>query len=224
LHHGPEPAERRPRSLHPLVRAGFIEYDRVIFFSDAVFAIAITLLAINLRVFHSGGVVGSAHDLHEALPSIFAFGISFLVIGFFWIAHHGIFRYIVAVDRRLIAMNLAFLGVIAFLPYPTNLLSASVLTAAVVFYAGCCALAGLLQAAIWWYASRPSADLADPEAQQVRTLFLARILRVPAVFLLSIPIAFPAPRQAPFVWLLIAVSGRLITRFWPQRKEPEKVP
>jgi len=205
------------------VRAGFIEYDRVIFFSDAVFAIAITLLAINLRVSH-GKHVGSAHDLHGAIQSISGFAISFLVIAIFWMGHHTVFRFITAVDRRLMALNLAFLAVIAFLPYPTSVLSASKLTASVIFYATCCALAGLLEAATWIYATRPDAGLADPDAQPVRMLYLVRMLRVPVVFLLSMPVAIKAPREAPFVWLLIPASSSLINRFWPLREQPEKVP
>lgn len=218
LRHRPEAAERRLPALHPVVRAGFIEYDRVIFFSDAVFAIAITLLAVNLHVPRTGNV-GSAHDLHEAIPSIFGFAISFLVIAFFWIGHHGVFRFVVALDRRLIALNLAFLGLIAFLPYPTDLLSASKASAAVIFYATCCALAGLTQVAIWLYATRPSSGLASQDAGTVRTFFLLRMVRVPIVFLASIPVAIAAPRYAPFIWLLIWISGSLINRFW-HRHEP----
>jgi len=217
--HGPEPIDRKLPSLHPVVRAGFIEYDRVIFFSDAVFAIAITLLAVNLHVPRTGNI-GSAHDLHQAIPAIFGFAISFLVIAFFWIGHHGVFRFVVALDRRLIALNLAFLSVIAFLPYPTDLLSASSASAAVIFYATCCALAGLLQAGIWLYATRPSSDLTSQDAAPARTFFLLRMLRVPVVFLASIPVAIAAPRYAPFVWLLIWVTGSLIKRFWRARSQP----
>jgi uncharacterized membrane protein len=216
--HQPEPAPRRVPSLHPLVRAGFIEYDRVIFFSDAVFAIAITLLAVNLRVPKTANV-GSAHDLREAIPSIFGFVISFVVIAFFWIGHHGVFRFIVAIDRRLIALNLAFLGVIAFLPYPTALLSASSAPAAVIFYAACCAGGGLILAVIWTYATRPDCGLVGPEAQPVRKLFL---LRIPLIFLMSIPVAIAFPKQAPYVWLLIWMSGSLINRFWPQPEAAEE--
>ncbi len=86
---------------------------RIIFFSDAVFAIAITLLAVNLRV-PSGGGGGSADELSKAIPGIFGFAISFAVIAFFWLGHHAMFRYITAVDRPLIALNLVFLGTIAF--------------------------------------------------------------------------------------------------------------
>lgn len=219
--HRPESAGGKLASLHPIARAGFIEYDRVLFFSDAVFAIAITLLAINLRA-PSKGSVGSAHQLHAAIPAIYSFGISFLVIAFFWVGHHGIFRYVVAFDRRLIALNLAFLGVIAFLPYPTALLSASDLPASVIFYACCCALAGALEAAIWLYATRPGAELAAADAAPLRGYYLLRTVRVPVVFLLSIPVAIAVPRQAPYFWLLIAVSGALINRFWrpPEAASP----
>ena len=91
-----EPApEQRHRELlrYPLARSGFMEYDRVLFFSDAVFAIAITLLAVTLHVPETlGHGLRAGRALHEALPSIVGFWISFAVIGLFWLGHHGIFR------------------------------------------------------------------------------------------------------------------------------------
>jgi uncharacterized membrane protein len=218
--HGPEPAQGST-PWRQLARAGFIEYDRVIFFSDAVFAIAITLLAINLH--RSAGGEVSAHEISQAIPRIVGFVISFVVIAFFWLAHHGIFRYVVALDRTLIAMNLAFLAMIAFLPYPTDLLSSSTTTTtpSVVFYATCCALAGLAEAGFWLYATRSSAGLASPAAGPVRIPILVRLLRVPAVFVLSIPIAFAAPQIAPFIWLLIWISGTLLRRFRPLPGGPD---
>lgn len=206
-----------------LARSGFIEYDRVIFFSDAVFAIAITLLAVNLRV-PDAGSVGSAHELSKAIPGIFGFAISFAVIAFFWIGHHAMFRYITAVDGPLIALNLVLLGTVAFLPYPTDLLSASsAQSAAVIFYAACGALAGLAQAAVWVYATRSTAALTDASADSVRTFYLTRVLRVPAVFLLSVPVAVVAPKAAPYMWLLIWISGAVLNRFWRLPSPPERV-
>lgn len=204
------------------MRSGLIEYDRIIFFSDAVFAIAITLLAVNLRVPNTGAF-HAAHELHKAIPGIFSFVVSFAVIAFFWIGHHGIFRYITAFDRPLIALNLVFLGTIAFLPFPTDLLSASsAQSAAVIFYAACCTLAGLGEAAIWLYATRAPAGLTDPSAESVRTFYLLRILRVPAVFVASIPVAVVAPQDAPYMWLLIWISGVALNHFWkpPIPREP----
>jgi uncharacterized membrane protein len=212
--HGP--GGRSAASMWPLARSGFLEYDRVLFFSDAVFAIAITLLAFDLP----------KKGLADAAGGLFSFAISFAVIGLFWLGHHSVFRYITALDRRLIMINLLFLGFIALLPYPTRLLSRPGGTphaAPVIFYAACSAAAGLAEGAVWWYATRPGSGLADPSAAAVRLHFALRIARVPVVFLISIPIAFAIPRYAPYVWLLIPVAGVVINRFLPVPDTPEPV-
>ena len=87
---------------------------------------------------------------------ILSFAISFLVIGLFWMGHHRLFRYITALDRPIMFLNLLFLGTIAFLPYPTALLFAGTTRqpAAPVFYASCVAAAGLLELVVWLYAIR----------------------------------------------------------------------
>jgi uncharacterized membrane protein len=219
----PEPGERKTaegqgptRGLYPLARSGFIEYDRVLFFSDAVFAIAITLLAVNLHVpgnaAHGGITVGT--ELHNALPRLEGFGISFAVIAQFWLGHHGIFRYITAFDRPLITLNLLFLGTIAFLPYPTEVLSQNSLSGSgtLIFYSACVAAAGLAEGAVWIYANYARDDLTHSSVGQVRWQFTLRIARVPAVFLVSIPVALVAPRIVPFLWILIWVLGVLINR------------
>jgi uncharacterized membrane protein len=220
------------RGMLTFARSGFIEYDRVLFFSDAVFAIAITLLAIDLKVLPSTKAPRAIHGhLHHAVPTspidrfgLVSFGISFAVIGLFWLGHHGIFRYIVALDRPLISINLFFLGTIALLPYPTRLLevgkSGSV---AIVFYAICVAAAGLGECAIWLYATRPQSGLASESAAAIRLRYALRIARVPVVFLASIPVALATPQNAPFMWLLIFVFGLLINRFWPQPDQPEPI-
>jgi uncharacterized membrane protein len=211
---GGHPADR----LTSLVRAGFIEYDRVVFFSDAVFAIAITLLAVNLHV--RGGGISTGEELARSEHSLIGFAISFTAIGLFWIGHHSIFRYITALDRTLIVLNLLFLGTVAFLPFPTEVLSktSSNHGIAVVFYALCCAAAGIAQGAIWIYAAYGSAGLTDPSALPVRRRFTLRIARVTVIFLASIPVAIADPRAAPFVWLLIPVSGLVINRFAGTRR------
>src|SRR5205823_9086867 len=147
-------AQRGRRALNPLSVAGNLEYDRVLFFSDAVFAIAITLLVVDIRV--PAVVANAAHELSKSENKILSFVISFLVIGLFWMGHHRLFRYITALDRTLIFLNLLFLGTIAFLPYPTALLFASSTkqVPATVFYAACVAGAGLVELAIWLYALR----------------------------------------------------------------------
>jgi uncharacterized membrane protein len=206
------PAQRGLRALNPLSVAGNLEYDRVLFFSDAVFAIAITLLVVDLRV--PDVVVDAAEEIKNSSGRILSFAISFLVIGLFWMGHHRLFRYITALDRRLIFLNLLFLGTIAFLPYPTALLFAgnNHQPAAPVFYASCVAAAGLLELAVWLYATHRKGLVPASVSPAFRRHELAQLLPVPVVFLLSIPVAFVAPGVAPFTWILLLPIGRIVPR------------
>jgi uncharacterized membrane protein len=205
----------------PVSRAGHLEYDRILFFTDAVFAIAITLLIVDLPVqverTSSSSTFSSSSQLHKDLPGIIGFGISFAVVALFWLAHHSMYRYIKAIDRPLVLLNLLFLGIIAFLPYPTELLSASSnsQTTATVFYAICAGSAGLLETISWYYAMR--AGLIEGLDQSTQRLFLLRAARVPATFAISIGIAFFSPRGASYFWIAIAVSGWVLNHYYDRR-------
>lgn len=209
---GEPPAVPLPRgraALRMLSRAGHLEYDRVLFFSDAVFAIAITLLVVDLRVPNlPARLIHAGQQLREAEPRIFAFVLSFAVIGLFWTGHHTIFRYITALDRVLILINLLFLGTIAFLPYPTALLGAAGTSQApaTILYAACVGAAGLGELAIWLWALRAGL-VPGTVPPQVRRYFAARLLRTPVVFALSIPVAVAAPGAAPYLWLALIPIG-----------------
>ncbi|HZC53478.1 MAG TPA: TMEM175 family protein [Mycobacterium sp.] len=94
-------------------------------FSDGVFAIAITLLVLDLAVpardqVRRGGL-GSA--LAHQWPSYFAYLVSFLVIGIIWVNHHTMFSKVNLVDRPVLFANLALLLVVSVLPFPTRLLA-----------------------------------------------------------------------------------------------------
>jgi len=205
-------AQRARRALNPLSVAGNLEYDRVLFFSDAVFAIAITLLVVDIRV--PDIVTNTAQELSAAKGRIISFAISFLVIGLFWMGHHRLFRYIAALDRRLIFINLLFLGTIAFLPYPTALLFAGGTrqTTGPVFYAACVAVAGLMELAVWLYATHAKGLVPASVSPALRRYELGQLLPTPVVFLLSIPVAFIAPGVAPFTWILLVPIGRILPR------------
>jgi uncharacterized membrane protein len=214
-----------------LARAGHLEYDRVLFFSDAVFAIAITLLIVDLpveigRASSSPGhhtAINSATELKNAVPGMVGFGISFGVIGLFWIGHHWLFRFITAFDRPLMLLNLLFLGTIAFLPYPTELLSSvsSSQAPAVIFYAACAGTAGLVETVLWVYALHAREGLVTGIDAGTRRLILLRTARVPAVFGASILIALASPLAATYFWLALAVSGVVLTRLYA-RHEPSE--
>lgn len=101
--------------------------ERLVFFSDAVFAIAITLLVIEIEIPHLGGVPDSQYwnALIELLPSFFGYALSFLVIGRFWIGHHNAFTQIDHYDGRLAWPNLFLLMAIAFMPFATGFMAAN---------------------------------------------------------------------------------------------------
>jgi uncharacterized membrane protein len=216
-----QPAKPRPPRLRLLARSGHLEYDRVLFFSDAIFAIAITLLVIDVRV---PGIKDPALELSRAKGNMLSFGISFVVIGLFWMGHHSTFRYIAALDRPLIALNLIFLGIIAFLPYPTSLLAGgdSSDAVAVIFYAVCISCAGLAELAVWLYASRVRDLLVPGTPPAVRRLIALQVLRIPLVFLLSIPVALVSATLATYFWILVAVIGLALDRFGGSAEEQEE--
>ena len=89
-------------------------------FSDGVFAIAITLLILEVKVSGDEGV-SLAHQLRAAWPSYAAYLISFAMIGTMWINHHGMFKALESVDHPLVVANMALLLVVSFVPFPTKL-------------------------------------------------------------------------------------------------------
>jgi uncharacterized membrane protein len=185
--------------------------ERLIFFSDAVFAIAITLLALDIRLPASGEAPSNAQLLAQLLglwPKYLAYLVSFLAIGTFWLGHHRRFRFIRRHDRGLLMLNLLFLMVIAFIPFPTSVISESGNRTATIFYALTITLGGLMLAALWWHASWHN-RLADPglDARQVRRQFAPMLLTV-ALFILSIGLAFLDENLARFSWLLIVPISR----------------
>ncbi|MCX4744445.1 TMEM175 family protein [Kitasatospora sp. NBC_01287] len=96
---------------------------RVEAFSDGVFAIAITLLVLDIDVPEARSAQGLWHALGAEWPSYCAYLVSFLVIGVMWVNHHTVFSYIARVDRTLVFLNLLLLLVVAVLPFPTALLA-----------------------------------------------------------------------------------------------------
>ncbi len=190
--------------------------ERLVFFSDAVFAIAMTLLVIDLKVPVPGTqtpwqiILGQSDDL-------FAYALSFAIIGLNWMSHHRKFRVIKSHDGPLMMIDLVLLFFVAFLPFPTSLLSDYPGDpVAVVLYAANVAIVGLLQYAIWSYAWRKGfieREIDEPLYRYVRR----NQLLTPIVFGLSIPIAIlVSGTAAMFFWLaLFPVNVGL--RLWDAR-------
>jgi len=138
-------------------------------------------------------------------PKYLSYVISFLVIGSFWTGHHRKFRFILGYDVNLLLLNILLLMADAFIPFPTSVISEYGNLTATIFYAVVMIVTGLLNAAVWVYASYNN-RLVDPNfTAQRRRRETLRALIVPAVFLLSIGLAFINDDLAKYSWLLIAV-------------------
>lgn len=192
------------------------ELDRIVFFSDAVFAIAMTLLVLDIRTpeIPSSLVAEELPGRLLALwPKILSYVVSFLVILTYWMAHHSIFSIIRRYDRGLMWLNSLFLMCVAFLPFPTSLLGEyGDQQLVVAIYAGILAVTRLLLTAVWWYAASGH-RLVDPDLDlDTMRAYSIRGLAIPLVFLLSIAISFFSVSAAVYSWLLLVVADSVILR------------
>jgi len=148
---------------------------RILALSDGVFAIAITLLILEIAVPATTGDAGLPRALLGLWPRYLAYVLSFVVIARFWVTHHLAFRLIGRYDAALVWLNLLLLMFVVFLPFPTAVLGAhNGSPAAAVLYAAAVVLAGTASAAYWWYASgrggllRPDVGRAQARALRAR--------------------------------------------------------
>ena len=185
-----------------------VDLSRIMAFSDGIFAIAVTLLVLNLDVPEL--VNPSNASILEALSGmqvhLFAYLLSFIVIGLYWVKHHEMFNYIRKYDKKLIWLNLFFLLFISFSPFTTSLFSDySEYMIPTVVYAVNFAITGFILSAIWVHATKNhklvEKKLTDKFIQNFRLIGLVS----PAVFTLSIPIAFFNPGLAHYSWFLIFI-------------------
>ena len=149
----------------------------------------------------------------DLVPEIFTYALSFVVVGLYWISHHQMFRALRRTDRALLWLNLAMLGFVALLPFPTELLGTyGNTTLATVIYAAAIVAVGSTSALVWWYINH--AGLSAPVSADVVRMGLLRIAIAPAVFALSIPIALVEPDTAKFTWLLIWPANVVLERWY----------
>ncbi|TGE20576.1 DUF1211 domain-containing protein [Hymenobacter aquaticus] len=172
------------------------QIERVILFTDAVFAIAITLLVIEIKVPELEHPTESAVQsvLAHLIPKFVGFLLSFFIIAIYWMAHHRIFRFVRRLDNRLLWLNLVFLLSIVIMPFTTAYQSEySLLRTPWIVYSINIAFTGLMQTALQRHLRNHRHQLvADPEHEHP-DLDLARPLMSPLVFVSSIALAFVLP-------------------------------
>jgi TMEM175 potassium channel family protein len=187
--------------------------NRVEAFSDAVFAIAITLLVLEINV-EPRDYQHLARALLDEWPSYLAYVTSFLTVGAVWLAHHSLFARLRFVDAKLMRINIALLMVAAFLPFPTTVLataiehSRSAERTAVILYGATAAAIDLLLAAAWRHAARERELVASDEGVALVPPTPLRAGRGAVLYGLAVVLGvLVLPRLAAVGYLLVALRA-----------------
>ncbi|MET0331440.1 MAG: TMEM175 family protein [Dyella sp.] len=188
------------------------QLERLTFFSDAVFAIAITLLVIEIHVPQVAQPNDHAYlqALWRLVPHIFGFALSFLVIGALWVSHHRVFGMLRGHDSDLVWPNLLLLLCVAFMPFATAFMAENpAARVPAMFYAASLLLAGLSQR--WLFAKallpqRVRPDIAPQEIVAARW----RAFALPTLALLAGLLAMVVPPYSYLMFGLIPLLARLL--------------
>lgn len=206
---------------------------RVLVLSDGVFGVAMTLLVLTIQV-PDLPPTDSLETLNTLLldgfltlwPKVLGYIISFLVIGAYWRAHRRIFRYVKGYDSVFLMLNLLLLLSVSFLPLPTGVIGRYPSSwVAVVFYASCLALTGILMSCLWYYATSAHRLIDAQLEKHLIRYYGIRFLIAPIIFLFSISLAFvnaflpivSGPNLAEYSWVLIAIALTFYQQWYRKR-------
>lgn len=198
-----------------------MEFSRIVNFSDAVYAIAMTLLALDLRILR---IPGDADDpaamwsaLGDLVPQLVAFGVGFVLLARYWLAHHDFVARLGAFDSRLIGLNLVYLGFVALLPFPTALIGEfeSNPVSGVLFAAALAAISSI-ETVMFVHARR--AGLLDPTpSPELYRWERAASLAPAAMFVVTMPLAALSPTIMLLSWLVVGqVTSFVFARHKPR--------
>jgi len=186
------------------------QIDRLSFFSDGVFAIAITLLIIEIKVpvIEHASNEALLHSLSEMSLKFIGFLISFAIVGHYWSVHHRIFGYVKKYNSPLLWVNLGFLCSVVLLPFSSGLLGEyssdlHLYVPYVVYVINIC-LTGLMNCWLWLYISNPRRQFLTHTISDARIrLGLYRSLIIPLVFIISLVVFYINPFISRFIPLII---------------------
>lgn len=190
------------------------ETARVEAFSDGVFAIAITLLILEIQVPESAGHGGLRHSLLNLWPSFLAFLASFMTIGVMWLNHHRLFTLIRKCDDGLIAFNLLLLLGITWIPFPTALLAEHLrgsdsVTAGVVYAASFLGISIVFNL-MWAYVVRARAVSEHLDVDAITRQYLLG----PIMYGALIPVAFFSGVACLILSVLYALYFAMPPKLW----------
>jgi uncharacterized membrane protein len=190
-----------------LLHRGVPGNERVMAFSDGVFAIAITLLVLGLEVPSNVPRAGLIALIPEFVPRLAAHAVTFAILGIYWVGHHNMFIYIKRHDRTLLWLNNLFLLFVAAMPFPTGLIVRYPDDKlSIIVYASALVCAGLSLEFIWIYATHRRQMVAHDIDPELVTFVHRRVLVAPAAYLLAIALSFVSITAAKILFVAVAVA------------------
>jgi uncharacterized membrane protein len=215
--------------LHSELKKEF-QLERLILFSDAVFAIAITLLAIEIKVpeldRHTATDKQLLESLAEMIPKFIGFFISFFIIGLYWTVHHRMFGYVINYTRKMLWLNLFFLLAVVLMPFSTAFYSVYILKllkTPVIIYVTNIVFLGLMNLFLWLYISNPKNNLVEGLFLQERKYFSFRAIAVPIIFIVTALVyLLIAPKVAMWIPPLVPLVMKVISSRFKKRLQKKK--
>ncbi len=206
---------------------GFLPLHRVEALTDGIYAVAMTLLVIELKLPEHGGV-GSADDVVAALgallPKAFSWLLSFFVLGLFWVGHHRVFAYVKRVDSTLVVLNLIELAAVSLMPFASALSGefSGVYVAHLIFSSNMAVLAVTALIVLRYVHRHPELGTQMPPGRYAGARL--RILGIVAisVFAAILGAILPFPSMGNMAFMLMAVISPLSHRL--ERRAPDGTP
>lgn len=185
--------------------------DRIKTLSDSIFAIAMTLLVLDVKD-SAGDSDMLSEQLRLLFSKLFPYAVSFLILGIYWTGHHSQFHYIKRTNRIHLWLNVVLLMFVALIPFTASLLSEKKLNQFSVFMYGINITAVLTAFYIqWWYATcRHRLIHAKLDARIVQDVKKRMIIQLIA-FAIAMAISYLSPTISILLFLLIQLSYLFVT-------------
>lgn len=192
----------------------FFSKNRIEALTDGIFAIAMTILVLNIDVSKISEMVlqgGLDSALWEMFPIFYSYFLGFFLLAVLWLSQNKQYLHVNKVDANYLWINLLGLMLISLIPFSTSLISeyGDELVAAIFFHANLM-LAGLVYVWSWVYIFRRSELLVEKISLDVYKKALYRNLLLPVVAMIAIGVAFFSPDWSSIMYLLIPVAKRYI--------------
>lgn len=210
------------------------QLERMIFFSDAVFAIAITLLVLEIRI---PEVTENVSDkvllqaLGNLVPKFIGFIISFMMIGLYWTVHHRMFGIVTSYTPALLRLNLFFLFFIVLMPFSMGFYGDYMgyqsaerqLKVPMTFYVLNLCFVGVLNYIMWRYISNPKHKLIEhPVDPIVLKMGKARAIIVPIMVFCMLPVAYIFNvLAAVYIPMLVPIAMKITKSYYSKKMKPQ---